>query len=178
MSLSWQNQPTILPKRRLLNDSALLLLLNTQTQVFWFFLEDSRRNIRSWWISIDCYCEGFKATPEGSWNRWDLLKKPQSLWGFFSAQSSFFPCQVRQFFFPQNRQILVALQGYFFKIFKKRVDFFWFFNTLFHHQLWDMKKKNRWCIYFAVNCLLDVRPSNAYYTENGMKNGLRITLKK
>ena len=76
----WTKDPA---KRGLLNDS-LLLLVNTQTQVFWFFREDSRRNIGPWWISIDCCCEeGFvffsQATPEGSLNRWDLLKEPLRL---------------------------------------------------------------------------------------------------
>ena len=106
----WTKDPA---KRGLLNDS-LLLLVNTQTQVFWFFREDSRRNIGPWWISIDCCCEeGFvffsQATPEGSLNRWDLLKEPLRLRLSSVLSTIFIFFLVRSdSFSSKNRRILVV----------------------------------------------------------------------
>ena len=143
----WTKDPA---KRGLLNDS-LLLLVNTQTQVFWFFREDSRRNIGPWWISIDCCCEeGFvffsQATPEGSLNRWDLLKEPLRL-RLSSVLSTIFIFSLsgQTVFLPQNRRILVVQC-------RDNILQFAILNTLFHHQLWDMTK-NRWCIILQWNVL-------------------------
>ena len=82
--------------------------------------------------------------------RWIVEICWRSLWGWgspqSSAQSSFFSLSGQTVFLPQNRRILVVQC-------RDNILQFAILNTLFHHQLWDVTK-NRWCIYFAVKCIV------------------------